>query len=166
MPSPRSRALSRIAGLVAGATLLAACGGGAEAAARGSNEATADAPAAQALPTGQALAKDSPEATAAWPRVGSYGCAETITRMRNGSYEFEFEPRGLVVLEAGGRYTDPFGVKGSYRTLASGDSAAFTGGLLDRATATPIEDEPDRIRIEIPTENRSRRWTCSLKDDA
>lgn len=158
MPSLRLRPTATITILLAGATLLTACGGGTEAAAREKGGATT---AAAAAPTDGVR-----EAEAGWPRVGSYGCTETITRMRNGSYEFEFEPRGLVVLEAGGRYTDPFGVKGSYRTLASGDSATFTGGLLDGATATPLadEDEPDRIRIEIPTENRSRRWSCGPKD--
>lgn len=36
-----------------------------------------------------------------------YGCAESITHFRNGSYQYESGGRGYVTLQPGGRYVIP-----------------------------------------------------------
>ncbi|HEX6910526.1 MAG TPA: hypothetical protein VF142_09025, partial [Longimicrobium sp.] len=122
-------------------------------------------PAAQAAPTQPSPAPVTSAEPAAAEAAGSialgkYGCIETIPRFRNGSYEYEFEPRGAVALAADGAYTDPFGVAGTW-ARAGADSVRFAGGLLDGGSATPMEDEPDRIRVVIPAGERERRWSCS-----
>lgn len=121
-------------------------------------------PAAQAAPAqpsaAPAPAQPAAAETAGPIALGKYGCIETIPRFRNGSYEYEFEPRGAVTLAGGGAYTDPFGNAGTW-ARAGADSVRFAGGLLDGGSATPMEDEPDRIRVVIPADERERRWTCS-----
>lgn len=122
------------------------------------------APAPAAEPTAVAAAPEPPAAVAeaeGGPAQGKYGCIETVPRFRNGGYEFEFEPRGAVHLHGGGRYTDPFGNDGTWGHDATAGETRFTGGALDEAVATPMEDEPERIRVVIPTESGERRWTCS-----
>ncbi len=128
---------------------LAACGG----------DQTQESPTTEAQPDAGSAA--APE-IAAGPALGKYGCVESISRMRNGSFEFESEGRGYVTLREGGRYTDPFDVKGNYHYEEAGRETRFTGGALDGAVATPLEGEGPRLRVVIPTESGERRWSCSL----
>lgn len=89
---------------------------------------------------------------------GKYGCIQTVPRMINGSWEYEIEQRGFITL-ANGRYTDPYQVTGTYRHDSATDSTFFTGGILDGANATPMEDR--RLWVVIPlTGGRENRWTC------
>lgn len=96
------------------------------------------------------------------PRLGKYGCAESISRMVNGSFEYSSEGRGFITLKAAGRYVDPFGVEGSYRHEQATQETRFTGGALDNAVAMPLEDDGSRVRVVIPTQSGERRWSCSL----
>ena len=73
------------------------------------------------------------------PTPGKYGCSESIARMRDGSFEYEPQGRGFITLARGGRYTDPFGVEGTYRHDAAKQETRFTGGALDQAVATPLD---------------------------
>ena len=100
-----------------------------------------------------ALAQSAP------PAPGKYGCAETMPRYINGSFEYQIEGRGFVTLQPGGRYVDPFRVSGRYQT--KGDTTRFTGGALDGGFATPMKG--NRLWVVIPTPKKSRRWSCSLK---
>ena len=128
-------------------------------------EPAADARTAPAGADSSAGASATPAAApaAAGPiATGKYGCIETIPRLRNGSYEFEFEPRGAVQIGPGGQYTDPFGNEGTYRWDDAAQALWFSAGALDGGSATPMEDEPGRIRVVIPAGERERRWTCSL----
>lgn len=120
-------------------------------------------PAAADSASAPSVAAPVPAAPAAEGPIspGKYGCSETIPRLRDGSYEYDFEPRGSMQLDAGGQYTDPFGNGGTYRYDDAAQAARFTGGALDGATATTMEDEPGRIRVVIPTSSGERRWTCS-----
>lgn len=90
------------------------------------------------------------------PKPGKYGCSESIPRYRNGSFEYDTELRGYIVLEKGGRYTDPYRVAGTFTTV--GDTSRFKGGALDGAVATPMKN--DRLWVVIPTAKRERHWSC------
>ncbi|MPY65971.1 hypothetical protein F8S09_04570 [Deinococcus sp. SDU3-2] len=120
------------------------------AAPRTSPAAPAPRPAAAPVPTPQVSAIQS----------GKYGCTETQPRLVNGSWQFEFQSRGVVQLQADGRYVDPFGVAGRYGLNAARTVATFSGGALGGGTATPIEGEVGRLRVVIPTASGERRWTC------
>lgn len=128
-------------------------------------EAAPDAAPAAAVP-----AEPAPEATApaaapvaaapasGFPAEGKYGCVQSIPRFRNGSYEYEIETRGFILVGPDGRYTDPYGVMGTYRAGPGSPSVVFAGGALDRATATPLEEV--RLWVIIPTESGEMRWSC------
>ena len=103
-----------------------------------------------------ALAPALAVAQSAGPKPGRYGCTESMPRFRNGAYEYETELRGYIVLQPGGRYTDPYRVSGRYTTV--GDTSRFTGGALDGAIVTPMKN--DRLWVVIPTAKRDRRWSC------
>lgn len=125
-------------------------------AAAGTNQAAAP-PAGRVLaPPAAAPATGAP--SSAFPAPGKYGCVESISRFRNGSYEYDTELRGFIVIEAGGRYTDPFQVVGNFRPGPVEPSAIFSGGALDGATVTPLEE--DRLWVVIPTVSGERRWSC------
>ncbi len=111
-------------------------------------------------PAAPAKKPTSDRTGAAAPELGQYGCIQSIPRYRNGSYEYEIETRGYIVLQAGGRYTDPYRVAGRYHYDASKESTHFTGGALDGATATPMKD--NRLWVVIPTKSGEMRWTCGL----
>lgn len=96
------------------------------------------------------------------PAPGKYGCSESIPRFVNGSYEYEAQGRGFVNIRPDGTYSDPFGVAGSYRHDAAAAETHFSGGALDGAVVTPLEDRPNRLWVVIPAGERERRWTCSL----
>lgn len=106
--------------------------------------------AALALLPSLAAAQSSP------PKPGKYGCTESIPRFRHGSYEYETELRGYIILEKGGRYTDPYRVAGRYTTV--GDTSRFKGGALDGAVVTPMKN--DRLWVVIPAARRERHWAC------
>ena len=145
-PSPAARSLTPLAALLLS---LSACTGGG---------------AGQDEPVSAAEARNVPAAAAAGPgpQPGKYGCAESIPRLVNGSFEYNSEGRGFITLEADGRYTDPAGVPGSYRYDQATEESRFSGGALDGAVATPLEGEGPRLWVVIPTESGERRWSCSL----
>jgi hypothetical protein len=118
---------------------------------------SADSAANRAVASGAAA--QAPDATGG-PAPGKYGCSESVTRLRDGAFEYEPQGRGFVTLARDGRYTDPFGVEGTYRHDVTTQETRFTGGALDRAVATPLE-EGGRLRVVIPTESGERRWSCS-----
>lgn len=153
-----TRGLTPLVVLLVAFTGLAACGeteSGAEAPQQGDAR-NATASPADAPPPGAPAAPAAP-AAAAGPH-GKYGCVQTVPRMVNGSWEYEIEQRGFITL-ANGRYTDPYQVAGTYRHDPATDSTFFTGGILDGANATPMEDQ--RLWVVIPVAGgRENRWTC------
>ncbi len=116
----------------------------------------------------KAHAQAAPARKGVEPPPGKYSCFEMVPRSVNGFWETEYETRGYVILERGGRYTDPYRNPGHYRYDASTSVTHFSGGLLNGATAEHIEtkETPHRYRVVIPTSNgtgrfKNRRWLCN-----
>ena len=102
--------------------------------------------------------------TAKLPVVfGKYGC--TASKYNNGFYEYL--PKGSFVLAKNGSYTYNGLAKpstGTFKVDAASGEISFSGGYLDKGTATPIAGKANRYTLVFPT-IPDGRWTCGLTDE-
>ncbi len=105
-------------------------------------------------------ARQTPEAEPSNIRLGKYGCV--ASKYRNG--EYEFIPRGSVILKSGGNYSylgfeEPS--TGKFETDAAGN-ILFHGGYLKDGKAEKTDRE-GKYLLTFPA-NPDNRWTMSFAD--
>lgn len=153
--------MNRIGGTMLLGTLLAACGGGADAADPGIAAAAGPAPASAARGVVGARGP-SPTVDDAAIATRTLGCTQSVYDSGSGMYAFE--PRGFIDLHADGTYAyRGFEQPSKGSTAAAADGILrFEGGHLDGGEAVPITGRPGRYTLTAPA--IGDRWSCGGDD--